>query len=417
MREFVFDSMGTGKTKRALDLMPRDKLTLIICPASVITTTWVPQIQLWAHDTHISVVTGKTYSIPSGTHYLVCSYNQTGKLPPKLSGFNLIVDESHYVKTVRSNRHKAVAALSRRADNVFMLTGTPTPKDLEDIYGQVAVLYPQKKVRVETLGFDFNSLTMFRQSFGTPKIIHLGVQTVTKWEYSDDMSRLVAERISSHVLARRSLTLKQPEHVWVQSHKTSQEMVALKKWENDWQLSDEVYADTASAKANKLAQLDDGFAYKNEQNGDFVTFGSSKIEAISQVVSSESPLLVWVRFKATVLRVRDMFGDKAVNLHSLISHGRLSDVPNYRVVYANPSSSGTGVDGLQKYLYKQLWVDLPWTAADYEQANARLIRRGQTGQPEIYVVKTVWNERVMHVIQGRAKLDEIIKQPLTKEIL
>ena len=415
MREFIFDGMGTGKTKRALDLMPHDKLTLIICPASVITTTWVPQIQQWANDTHISIVTGKTYNIPNGTHYIVCSYNQANKLPPKLSGFNLIVDESHFVKAVRSQRHKAVAVLSRHATNVLMLTGTPTPRNLEDMYGQTAVLFPARAERVKQLGPDFSSLTQFRRSFGTPKIIHLGAQTVTKWEYRQQSSTQVAERVSHYVRTLRKLNMTQPEPQWVGVSKSTQEQAALKKWETEWQLTDDVFADTASAQANKFSQLDDGFAYKNEQHGETYVFGKSKLEAIQQVTDSESPLLVWIRFKAMADMIQTQYGDQAVGLRTLIHDGRMSEITQYRVVYANPASSGTGVDGIQNYVFRQLWADLPWTAADYEQANARLIRRGQSEQPEIYVLDTEWNQRVMRVIQGRAKLDEIIKQPLVKE--
>ena len=80
-----------------------------------------------------------------------------------------------------------------------------------------------------------------------------------------------------------------------------------------------------------------------------------------------------------------------------------------RIFIANPQSSGTGVDGIQSFIREQMWIDLPWTAAEYHQANARLVRRGQMGDPVIHVVDTEWNRKVMDVIEGRAKLDDIVK--------
>jgi len=83
----------------------------------------------------------------------------------------------------------------------------------------------------------------------------------------------------------------------------------------------------------------------------------------------------------------------------------------YRLIVANPQSMGTGVDGLQHLIKDQIWLDLPWTYADWEQANRRLVRRGSPyqGQQRILVPDTPWNRKVMDVIEGRKTLDDIIK--------
>jgi len=422
MHKFIFDGMGTGKTKRALELLKNYRRVLVICPAAVINTTWRPQI--------LEVYKGERYSSEIGlsdmnslamTPFVLCSYNQTQKvLDRKLKFDAMIVDESHYVKSVRSNRHKTVAALSRIIPNVLMLTGTPTPKDIEDIYGQVSVMYPFKKTRIEAYGSAYGSLTAFRMEYGKGMPMHFGAQSVTKWTYSDESARRVAQDLKGDVLSRRELDIKQPEHLWVKTVKTDDETKAFDEWERTWSLNSdtfndggEVYADTASAKANKYGQLDDSFAY--DESGIAHYFGESKISAVQQAIKAFDPILVWVRYKGMAQLIRKRFPSSSISLRTLIDTVGLDEVSAYPIVFANPATFGTGVDGLQKHMSRQLWLDLPWTSADYVQANARLIRRGQVETPEILVADTKWNRRVMQVIQGRARLDDIIKQPIAKD--
>jgi SNF2 family DNA or RNA helicase len=53
---------------------------------------------------------------------------------------HVIVDESHYIKGVSSQRGRAVRALCRDAAWVRLLTGTPAPNHYGDLWGQLAAL-------------------------------------------------------------------------------------------------------------------------------------------------------------------------------------------------------------------------------------------------------------------------------------
>ena len=116
-------------------------------------------------------------------------------------------------------------------------------------------------------------------------------------------------------------------------------------------------------------------------------------------------LLVWCRYKASASAF-------LTRSDAMLATDFLADQkPGVRFVVGNYQSMGTGVDGLQHLIKDQIWLDLPRTYADWEQANRRLVRRGSPyqGRQRILVPDTTWNRKVMDVIEGRKTLDDIIK--------
>lgn len=412
MRAFIFDEAGTGKTKRSMDLLDDAEHILVICPASVIKTAWLPQISQWSHGKTLTIEDYRKHGWPEDYRFLVVSYNMAAQLDEVPDGFSLIVDESHMVKNPRSGRSKIVKGISDLAQNVLMLTGTPAPKDLEDLYGQTVVMYPHAKDRTILLGDSWRTLGAFRLRYGTPYTMSMQGRTVTKYAYTQPKVKEACGQLQQLVLDIRRGNNPLPQVEWLPSPKTSQEQSAFEQWTNTHQLTADVYAASASAAAVKLAQLDDGFAYKTDPYRGAYRFGVSKLETVYAEAKRRdhpTPLLAWTRFKA----VRDEIYNTwtpctdAKTFLTMTAQER----GKYRLIVANPQSMGTGVDGLQHLMKDQIWLDLPWTYADWEQANRRLVRRGSPYQDQqrILVPDTPWNRKVMDVIEGRKTLDDIIK--------
>lgn len=412
MRKFIFDEAGTGKTKRSMDLLDDAEHILVICPASVIKTAWLPQIRQWSHGNALTIEDYRRIGWPEDHRFLIVSYNMADRLDLVPDGFSLIVDESHMVKNPRSGRSKTIQAISRQAKDVLMLTGTPAPKDLEDLYGQAVTLFPHTTVRTSMLGDSWRTLGAFRQRYGTPYTMNVQGRTVIKYTYSRPMVHQACEQLNKLVLDVHRGGNPLPQVEWLPSPKTEQEHTAFEQWTNTHQLSEDVYAANASAAAVKLAQLDDGFAYKTENREESHWFGASKLKTVYDEAKRRedpTPLLVWTRFKAVRDEIHHAWPSctDAKTYLAMTSQER----GKYRLIVANPQSMGTGVDGLQHLMKDQIWLDLPWTYADWEQANRRLVRRGSPyqGQQRILVPDTLWNRKVMDVIEGRKTLDDIIK--------
>lgn len=415
LRAFIFDEPGTGKTKRSIDLLGNVAHVLVACPASVVRTAWLPQLKEYDPDSKaITVDDYKTGGWPDDVKWLVCSYNQLDKIRETPDRFSLVLDESHYVKSTRSHRHSRCRNLSQYARNVLMMTGTPAPRDLEDLYGQTCVLYPNARERARKLGEEWKTLGRFRAHYGKGRTMWLRGMPVTKWEYDEQHVNACTAALADLVLPYRNNPLSLPTPKWVPVIMTGEEQEALENWKKSGVLNDDVYAKDATMLAGKLGQFDDGFAYHTDDDGlDIFNPNGipSKIEALEGLLGDD-PLLVWSRYKIIPRLIKARYGHDAIDVKEYMALPEQAR-RHYRLVMANPASSGTGVDGLQHMMHRQAWLDLPWTYAEYAQAERRLVRRG-TPWPDreqhVYIMDTPYQRRLYEVVVGRKRLDEIIKE-------
>ena len=134
----LLDEQGLGKTVQALKACEKvdPEVLVIICPAIMRGT--------WAH--HVANL------MPSNIQVVINSYEWYVKLDNykslvksiKGKRVAVIVDEAHYIKTPTSKRTKTVQHLLSLDNIVFkvLLTGTPVTRDVDDLYTQLKVFYP-----------------------------------------------------------------------------------------------------------------------------------------------------------------------------------------------------------------------------------------------------------------------------------
>ena len=134
----LLDEQGLGKTVQALKACEKvdPEVLVIVCPAIMRGT--------WSH--HVANL------MPSNIQVVINSYEWYVKLDNYKSLIKsikgkkvaVIVDESHYIKTPTSKRTKTVQHLLSLDNIVFkvLLTGTPVTRDVDDLYTQLKVFYP-----------------------------------------------------------------------------------------------------------------------------------------------------------------------------------------------------------------------------------------------------------------------------------
>lgn len=134
----LLDEQGLGKTIQALKACEKvdPEILVIVCPAIMRGT--------WSH--HVSNL------IPNSIQTIINSYEWYVKLDNyktllksiKGKRVTVIVDESHYIKTPTSKRTKTVQHLLSLDNIVFkvLLTGTPITRDVDDLFTQLKVFYP-----------------------------------------------------------------------------------------------------------------------------------------------------------------------------------------------------------------------------------------------------------------------------------
>ncbi|MCB0346790.1 MAG: DEAD/DEAH box helicase [Bdellovibrionales bacterium] len=212
-RAFLGDDMGLGKTLTALTAfrMRQEKgesnFLLIVCPNSLV-RNWIAESCNWFSDLTLAALPASKKArdnfLESGDlrNYdgLVVNFETVrlesvaGRLLKHLrkSSPMLCVDESQRAKNPQSKTFAALREISKQCPHRVLLTGTPTPKDISDIWSQVLLLDDGE--RFGTNYFDWLST-----------VAELG----TKWsrvavrKFKPEGVRTAIERVHEILLRRR----------------------------------------------------------------------------------------------------------------------------------------------------------------------------------------------------------------------
>jgi SWI/SNF-related matrix-associated actin-dependent regulator 1 of chromatin subfamily A len=160
---FLGDDMGLGKTLSVLSYFSALKrnsgfeLLLVVCPNSL-TRNWLREAKMWFPDLRATVLAGDKSSkawalrlLTSGAidyDVLVVNYEAVRLeyvIPEleKLTGQRktlLCLDESQRVKNPQAKTFKALMDLAPKCSRRVLLSGTPTPKDVSDLWAQIRIL-------------------------------------------------------------------------------------------------------------------------------------------------------------------------------------------------------------------------------------------------------------------------------------
>ena len=144
-RALIGDEMGLGKTLQAISLYKYYKANklLVICPA-YLRFTWKHELEKWIPGIESTVIlTGKDAldQVPPLilSYELACAKAKELKAMP----FDMIIcDESHYLKSHKTKRAKAITPLVIAIPKALLLSGTPALNRPIELFSQLHMLYP-----------------------------------------------------------------------------------------------------------------------------------------------------------------------------------------------------------------------------------------------------------------------------------
>lgn len=416
----LFLPPGLGKTTTTLTIISEQfkGKTLIIAPKRVAETVWEQETKKWEHLQHLKVnkilgnPTARTNALKSSGHiYLVNLENLVWLLEQPNAQFNnLIIDESSRFKDSSTKRFKALKKHLKNFERRIILTGTPTPQGMADLWSQVGVL--DLGQRLET------SLTKFRDKYMQPDQINRHTRVVYSWKLQHGAEPILTQKISDICFSLKAEDyLELPECTKLyhpieleksarkQYDELKKDMVANIKGET-------ITAPTAAALANKLLQFTSGAVYNEE--GEAQEVHRSKLEYLESIMEeSSSPTLVFYHFKHSLQRIRLQFPEAVVLDDDNIEAWRRGEI---RMLLAHPQSGGIGLN-LQCNAgdtAQTVWFDLPWSSENYIQANARIYRQGQEKPVIIHhltIDKSI-DEQVVKVLGGKINLQEALLEAL-----
>jgi len=329
---------------------------------------------------------------------------------PKLVFTNLVIDESSRFKDPSTKRFKALKKHLKGFSRRLILTGTPTPQGMGDLWSQVGIL--DLGERLET------SLTRFRDKYMTPDQMNRHTRVVYSWKLKENADTTIKDKIADICFSLKAEDYLQLPALTTLYHQVEIDKNARNQYEQlrkDMVVDikkEKITAPTAAALANKLLQFTSGAVYNEE--GESQEIHRSKLERLESIMEeSSSPTLVFYHFKHSLQRIRLQFPEAVVLDDDNIEAWSRGEI---RMLIAHPQSGGIGLN-LQCNVgetAQTIWFDLPWSSENYIQANARIYRQGQEKPVIVHhlVVANSIDEQVVKVLEGKISLQEALLDSL-----
>lgn len=433
----LFLDMGLGKTVITLtafnqlkfDYLEVEKL-LVIAPKLTAENTWANEAAKWDHLKHLkfSHVLGseskRKAALRTKADVYVINRENTAWLVAYYGGafpFPMVaIDESSSFKNPKSARFKALRQVRPKINRVVLLTGTPRPNGLMDIWSQIYLLD-----QGERLG---KTITSYRERY------FVAVRNTNYTEYfertepdeligSDYYEKKIYEKIGDICISmKKEDWLDLPERIdriinvslpaEVKSRYDEFEKKQILALENTAEIS----AVNAAGLTNKLLQFSNGAVYDDEKNWHEVH--KEKLEALEEIieVANGKPVLVFYSYKhdkERILKYLSAYKPKALesgdnNTLAEWNERKIKVLVAYPTYGLNMQAGGNII----------VWFGLHWNLELYQQGNARLDRQGQTESVIVHhlVIKGTMDEDVMLALENKANGQEAMMQAVKARV-
>jgi SNF2 family DNA or RNA helicase len=388
----LFLEMGLGKTAITLDAIRELRYNyfqagkvLIIAPKKVAESTWENEAAKWQE------LAGLTFSRVLGTAvqrvdalrrpadiYLINRENTQWLVDyyKRAWPFDMVViDESSSFKSHKAKRFKALKLVRSRIRRMVLLTGTPSPKSLIDLWAQLYLLDEGKR-----LG---RTISSYRDTYFVPD--KRNQTTIFSYAPREGADKEIYNRISDICISMRSADyLELPELIYDDVPVMLDEKATriYKKLERETllQIDDDtaITAGTAAVLTNKLLQLCNGAVY--DEQGAVIELQECKLEALIETIEQlgDEHAMICYNFKHDKDRIlRALSGSgKRIAVYEGPQQEQAWNAGDIDLLLVQPASCGYGLN-LQAGGHHIIWFGLTWSLELYQQTNKRLHRQGQ----------------------------------------
>jgi len=401
--------MGAGKTiiaLSAIDELARNRFeigpTLVIAPLRVAELVWAQEAVKWqgTQDLRISRVLGSSdarlKALAERADIHVINRENFPWLVSMVENRRIawqwdcvVIDENRGFRNPRSRAWISLRRMRSRIRRLYLLTGTPAPNGLEELWPQVSMLDGGQR-----LG---SSIGAYRAQYFTPE--GTSGRIVYSYRAKTGASQQIYARISDLMTCLegdQALPERIDNLVSVRF-----DMSRYKELRRDL-VSQAIVATSAGVLAGKLAQMAQGAVY--DEHGTVHWIHDAKLDALAEILEQGEPVLCFTSFRHDQDRIRKRFPQATVFAgESSLAAWKRGEID---LLLMHPASGGHGVDGLQFGGHVAVWFGLPFSLELYEQANARLHRSGQRSGVVIHhlVALGTIDERVMQVLQSKGNL-------------
>lgn len=413
----VWAGMGLGKTSSTLTALEElDQVetvypVLVLAPLRVAKTTWPQEVRKWKHLRHLQVmpICGNLQERQAALRVRVPIYTTNYEQLPwlvetlgdKWPFKTVIVDESTNLKGFRlrqgTQRAKALARVAHtRVKRIILLTGTPSPNGLNDLWGQMWFVDSGAR-----LGRTYDG---FKQRWFSPSYDGYGV--VAK-DTAQEQIQAALRDVCITIDAADWFDLQAPivNHIKVDLPPKARQLYKEMEMKMFMELEGEpIEALNAAAKTMKCLQIANGAAYL-EGGVEWKMIHDEKIAALEEIVEEAGgmPVLVAYHFKSDLARLQKAFPDGRVldSSPGTIDAWNAGEIP---LLFAHPASAGHGLN-LQDGSNILAFFSVNWNLEEHQQIIERIgpVRQMQAGHK-----RPVF----LHFILAADTVDEMILERL-----
>ena len=408
-----FVDMGLGKTISALtaiDEMLRTgwRSALVVAPLRVCQAVWSQEAQDWAHTRKLRVVWVhgsakqrlRLLAQPADVYLLSYSLLQwlgeqkTLDLPEIL-----VLDESTHIKAPNTQRFKALRyRLLKRFERVIIMTGTPAPNTLLNLWSQVFCL--DQGARLGT------SYGTYKQRF-FEQVDYQGYRYEPRRGAEEEIYDLLSD-IVVRLDARDWLKL--PEVIEAPTPVVLPDvtMRLYRKHEREMftELDNEGTINSVNAAVLSMhcQQMANGAIYDDPEVRDsWSLLHNAKLDAVAELLEEDdSPVIIAYKFRHDLARLQAAYPTAVhVTKDNVAKVQEDWNADKLPIILMNPSSSSHGLNLQKGSGHRVIWLSLTWSLEHYTQTMGRLARSGSRH-------RRVYSQ----IIYARGTVDEAIMDAL-----
>lgn len=325
----------------------------------------------------------------------------------------VICDESQRIKNHKAQQSIAMHMLADRAKYCLALSGTPITQDAQDLWSQYRFLDPT------VFGDNFYA---YRSRYC--RLGGFGGKQVVGTQHEDELSQRMYS-IAYRVTKAESLDLPPETYIYRSVELSPKERKHYDEMRRnaytELSAESEVSATTALTKLLRLQQISGGFL-KGDDDDRIIQIGTSKLDALQDiledyVIGEGRKLVIFARFLPEIdgickrldklgIGYRSITGDVPLEERGARKDAFQED-PDVRCFVAQIQTAGLGIT--LHAASAAVFYSVGYNLADYQQALARIHRKGQT-QPCTYIILQGANTVDQKVMEALEKKSDVAKR-------
>jgi SNF2 family DNA or RNA helicase len=422
----MFLDPGLGKTSIALtafQILKQQKINkrmLVIAPLRPMMVTWPDEIQKWADFNELS------YCIVHGAQKEQCldleadiflinpdaiSWLLENNRFRRIGADILCVDESTKFKNSSTKRFKAMRQMVPSFKRRWILTGTPAPRSLLDLFGQIYIL--DQGLALGRFITHYRNEYFYPSGFGG-----------YDWQPKMNSAERIAAKIDPMVLRLKAEDwLDMPDLIFqdilVDLPPEARKVYRQLEIAFITQIQEEeIVAANAAVAGGKCRQVSNGAIYSEvptEGTGrrQFHKIHDAKLDALDDLVEElqGQPLLVLYEFQHDYERMAERFPNAPVIHGGVSPKAAQSAIERFNrgelpLLIGHPASMGHGLN-LQEACNRVCFYGMTWNFEHYDQALRRVYRQGQQ-QNHVIVYRIVARDTLdQDVIESLKSKDDV----------